>query len=186
MHKDYRGHCSYCFFFISSLSEIIFPCLFSCKRQRLYLQLVAHRVTNSQRVFFFYLNIKTMKNTYFCRNIGGGESAQMLRRAWDQLRRNHMHTVGTGCIIWAALRPAFVLCLLTTCHPSCRNSVLHCGLQSVIPPLPLPFFSPLVLCAAARPAAQPPSGLTSIFLLVQPLQLIIYRCTSRCSRGTLF
>lgn len=93
MHKDYRGHCSYCFFFISSLSEIIFPCLFSCKRQRLYLQLVAHRVTNSQRVFFFYLNIKTMKNTYFCRNIGGGE----VRRCCAE---RGISCGGTICTLW--------------------------------------------------------------------------------------
>lgn len=39
-----------------------------------------------------------------------------------------MHMVGTPSIIWLALRPPFVLFLLTTCHPSSRNSLLHCGL----------------------------------------------------------
>lgn len=66
-----------------------------------------------------------------------------------------MHTVGAGCIIWAALRPPFVLCLLTTCHPSCRNSLLHCGLQSVTP---LVFFVVFSLVLSVQPPASCPAA----------------------------
>lgn len=40
--------------------------------------------------------------------------------------------VGTQSIMWLALRPSFVLSLLTTWHPFSRNSLLHCGAQSVL------------------------------------------------------
>lgn len=51
---------------------------------------------------------------------------------------HHMPAVGTGSVVWLALTPhlhplhpptTIVGSPLTTCHPSCRNSLSHCELS---------------------------------------------------------
>lgn len=51
-------------------------------------------------------------------------------------KMHHMPAVGTGSVVWLALTPPppspplpIVGSPLTTCHPSCRNSLSHCELS---------------------------------------------------------